>query len=239
MKFLILQHIDCEGPGELGRFMADAGVSYDVVKLNHGEKALELAQYQALLVMGGPMNVYEEDKYPYLKGEDKLIKEAVKINMPYLGICLGAQLLAKALGAKVRPNYTKEIGFMSVYLTEKAKENRLFRKIDKNLPVFQWHGDTFEIPEGAEKLAISSTCQNQAFFYGNLYAIQFHLEVTSAMIREWVKEYKQELDSMRKNVLAEVLPPDLEWQAANLKVTARVLFNNFLDIVKNNSKKGD
>lgn len=238
MKFLILQHIDCEGPGELGPFMEAVGVSYDVVKLNHGEKALELAQYQAMLVMGGPMNVYEEDKYPYLKEEDKLIKEAAKINMPYLGICLGAQLLAKALGAKVRPNYTKEIGFMSVYLTEKAKENRLFRKIDKNLPVFQWHGDTFEIPEGAEKLATSPTCQNQAFFFGNLYAIQFHLEVTSGMIREWVKEYKQELDGMGKNVLAEILPPDLEWQTANLKVAARVLFNNFLDIVKNNGKKG-
>lgn len=239
MKFLILQHIDCEGPGELGTFMETGGISYDIVKLNHGEKAQELAQYQAMLVLGGPMNVYEEGRYPFLIEENELIKDAIKINMPYLGICLGAQLLAKALGAKVRPNYTKEIGFMTVYLTEKAKEDRLFKKIDKNLPVFQWHGDTFEIPEGAQKLAASSTCQNQAFHYGNLYAVQFHLEVTSAMVREWAREYKQELDSMGKNALADVLPPDLEWQTANLKVTARMLFNNFLDIVKNNDKKGD
>lgn len=239
MKFLVLQHIDCEGPGELGPFMETAKVSFDTVKLNHGEKAPELSQYQAMLVMGGPMNVYEEDKYPFLRTEDKLIKEAININMPYLGICLGAQLLAKALGSRVRPNYMKEIGFMNVYLTDDARENRLFQNIDMHLPVFQWHGDTFEIPQGARRLVTSFTCNNQAFSYGNLYALQFHLEVTAEMVREWAKEYKEELDSLGKNAREEVLPADLEWQTANLKITARMIFNNFLDIVKNNAKKGD
>lgn len=234
MKFLVLQHIDCEGPGEIGPLMNSANISLDVVKLNHGERAPGLSQYQAMLVMGGPMNVYEEDKYPFLREEDELIKEAINKNMPYLGICLGSQLLAKALGAKVRPNYTKEIGFMSVYLTDDAREDKLFQHINKHLPVFQWHGDTFEIPQGAIKLATSSTCQNQAFRYRNLYALQFHMEVTSEMVRQWAIEYKEELYSLGKNATEEVLPSDLEWQTANLKVTGRMLFNNFLDIVKNN-----
>lgn len=233
MKFLVLQQIDCEGPGELGPLMESAGVSYDVVRLNRGEQAPDPGQYRAMLVMGGPMNVYQEDKYPFLREEDRLIKEAVRADMPYLGICLGAQLLAKALGSKVRPNHTKELGFMSVYLRDEARGDKLFQGINKNLPVFQWHGDTFEVPECAVKLATSSTCQNQAFHYGNLYGMQFHLEVTASMVREWAKEYKEELDSMGKNALGAVLPPDLEWQTANLKVTARMVFNNFLDIVRN------
>ncbi len=233
MKFLVLQHIDCEGPGEIGPFMESAGVSYDVVRLNRGEQIPDLGLYRAMLVMGGPMNVYQEDKYPFLRDEDRLIKEAVSADMPYLGICLGAQLLAKALGSKVRPNHTKELGFMSVYLTDEARGDRLFLGINKNLPVFQWHGDTFEIPQGATKLAASFTCQNQAFHYANLYAIQFHLEVTASMVRDWAREYKEEVDSIGMKALTAVLPPDLDWQTANLKVTARIIFNNFLDIVKN------
>ena len=236
MKFLLLQHIDCEGPGELGRFLDSAGISLDIIKLHHGEKAPELSQYQAVVVLGGPMNVYEEDKYPFLRGENELIREAVNKNIPFLGICLGAQLLAKALGGKIRPNVSKEIGFMSVYLTDEAREDRLFQHINKHLPVFQWHGDTFDLPEGAIKLATSTTCRNQAFRYGNLYAVQFHMEVTSEMVRQWAIEYKEELDSLGKNAREEVLPPNLEWQTANLKVTGRMIFNNFLDIVKNNVK---
>lgn len=234
MKFLVLQQIDCEGPGEFGSFMEAAGISFDIVKLNHGEKAANLSQYDAMLVLGGPMNVYEQDKYPFIREEDKLIKQAISMNMPYLGVCLGAQLLAKALGSKVRPNHTKEIGFMNVYLTDEARENRLFHNINKSLPVFQWHGDTFDIPQGARKLATSFSCTNQAFCHGRLYALQFHMEVTAGMVREWAKEYKDELESLGKKAFEEALPPDLEWKAANLKITARMLFNNFLDIVKSN-----
>lgn len=233
MRFLVLQHIGCEGPGELGNFMQTAGVPFDIVKLDHGEIIADLLQYQALLVMGGPMNVYEENKYPFLKEEDALIKEAVKLNMPFLGICLGAQLLAKALGARVRANYTKEVGFMNVYLTDYAREDRIFHNLGKSLPVFQWHGDTFEMPEGAVRLATAPTCQNQAFRHGNLYGLQFHLEVTPDMVKEWTLEYSAELETLGESVRQKVLPTDLSWRAANLKIAARMLFNNFLEVVKN------
>jgi GMP synthase (glutamine-hydrolysing) len=136
--------------------------------------------------LGGPMNVYEEDKFPFLKAENSFLKEIVAKEIPFLGICLGGQLLAKACGAQVSKSSEKEVGWGTVKLTSAAKQDELFRNLPHKLPVYQWHEDTFALPEGAVHLASSEGCPHQAFRIGNdAYGLQFHSEVTSDMEREW------------------------------------------------------
>jgi GMP synthase-like glutamine amidotransferase len=139
------------------------------------------------------MNVYEEDHYPFLREEDLFIKEAIQRGKFVLGICLGAQLIAKALGAKVFKASLKEIGWYDIYLTMIGSKDPLFSNLPKTFPVFQWHGDTFEIPKGGKLIATSTSVPHQAFRYGdNAYGLQFHLEVTEKMIKEWMETYEEE-----------------------------------------------
>jgi GMP synthase (glutamine-hydrolysing) len=140
-----------------------------------------------LIVLGGPMNVDEVDKHPALAAEAGWIRDAVHSGLPVLGICLGSQLLAKALGAKVYPNPIKEIGWYPLDLTPAAEADRLFAGCPAEQVVFQWHGDTFDLPEGAVHLASSTACTHQAFRYGdNAYGLQFHIEITADLVDEWL-----------------------------------------------------
>jgi GMP synthase-like glutamine amidotransferase len=140
------------------------------------------------------MNVYEEDLYPFLREEDLFIKEAIQRGKHILGICLGSQLIAKALGAKVSKAPVKEIGWYDVSLTKIGSQDLLFSNLPKTFSVFQWHGDTFEIPKGGKLLATANSVPHQAFRYGdNTYGLQFHLEVTEEMIHEWMESYEEEL----------------------------------------------
>ncbi|MBI4302272.1 MAG: type 1 glutamine amidotransferase [Chloroflexi bacterium] len=235
MKFLVLQHIKCEHIGLLGHFLDDKGIGYDIVSLYSNQAIPNLSFYQALVILGGPMNVYEEDKYPYLVDEHQAIKEAIQSNTPVLGICLGAQLIAKALGAKVSPNPTKEIGFYPISLTEEGTRSELFRECPPQFAVFQWHGDTFDIPNGATKLASSSLCSNQAFSYDHhAYALQFHVEVTPAMVVHWTTEYQNELKELQKLEEIPALMTEANAQARPLGQVARKIFSNFLEVVHNN-----
>ncbi|MEK6576640.1 MAG: type 1 glutamine amidotransferase [Nitrospirota bacterium] len=198
-KGLIIKHIDIEGPGRLGEFLASKGTPLDYIELENGDHVPENPDdYRFIIILGGPMNVYEEDKYPYLKDEDRFIKDAIKRGTPILGICLGAQLIAKAAGAKVFANPAKEIGWYNVTLTKEGLEDPLFRGLDREFSVFQWHGDTFFIPEGGVMLAGSKLCKNQAFRYRSAYGLQFHVEVTEGMIKEWIGSYQGELDSLKE-----------------------------------------
>jgi len=139
------------------------------------------------------MNVYEEDRYPFLREEDLFIKEAIQRGKAILGICLGAQLIAKALGAKVFKAPVKEIGWYDVSLTKIGSQDPLFSCLPKTFPVFQWHEDTFEIPKSGKLIATSSPVSHQAFRYGEkVYGLQFHLEVTEEMIQEWIETYEEE-----------------------------------------------
>jgi GMP synthase-like glutamine amidotransferase len=141
------------------------------------------------------MNVYEEDRYPFLKDEDLFIKEAIQRGKFVLGICLGAQLMAKALGARVIKSPAREIGWYDVSLTRIGAIDPLFSHLPKTFSVFQWHEDTFEMPHGATLITTSSLVPYQAFRYGdNAYGLQFHLEVTGEMIREWMETYEEEFD---------------------------------------------
>ena len=143
----------------------------------------------ALVVLGGPMNVDETDTYPNLQTEVELIQEGIHRQMPILGICLGSQLIAKALGAQVKPNPAKEIGWYDVSLTEEGHQDPVFKHFADTETLFQWHGDTFDLPSNCVHLANSALCRNQAFRYGdNVYALQFHLEVDEPLINRWLTE---------------------------------------------------
>lgn len=228
MKLLIFQQVQVEGPGLLGEFLKRWGIPYDTVAFYKGDSIPPLSLYEALIVLGGPMSAYEEDKYPSLSGQDSAIKQAINQSIPFLGICLGAQLLAKASGAKVVANPVKEIGFNRVQLTAQAADDRLFHGLPQELPVFQWHGDTFHIPDGATKLASSSGCDNQAFRYKNAYALQFHLEVTRAMVTKWISINREELKEPGRPVVGELTPPDLPQRCDELRRLAEIMFSNFI-----------
>lgn len=198
-EFLVLQHIDCEDLGTIAKAMSSRGIGYyRYVRLFDGEPVPgNLDRYSGLIILGGPMNVYEEDKYPFLKDEDRLIKKAMDRNVPILGICLGGQLIAKASNATVRKGVKKEIGWYELNLTPGGRKDTIFKDFPEKLTVFQWHGDTFDIPEDATHIARSALFPNQAFRIGdNVYGLQFHLEVTGDMIRRWISEYQDELSSL-------------------------------------------
>lgn len=198
MKGLIVKNIDIEGPGRLGEFLASKGIPMDFIELEKGDRLPDdIGDYGFIVILGGPMNVYEEDRYPYLKDEDRFIKDAIEKEIPLLGICLGAQLIAKAAGAKVFANHVKEIGWYKITLTETGLKDPLFNGLEREISVFQWHGDTFSIPEGGLLLASSALCKNQAFRYKSAYGFQFHIEVIPDMIEDWIDSYQSELNSLK------------------------------------------
>ena len=209
MNLLIVKHVDIEGPGLIEDCLRQEKIPYQVLSLESGLHLPKLDNLTHLVLLGGPMNVYEEDRYPFLVEEDLFIKEAIQRGKSILGICLGAQLIAKALGAKVFKAAVKEIGWYDVSLTRIGTIDPFFSRLPRTFSVFQWHGDTFEIPHGAVLLATSSPVPHQAFRYGDhVYGLQFHLEVTQDIIREWMKSYEEEFEGphppllSKQNILA-------------------------------------
>ena len=199
---LFIKHIGIEGPGTIADFLEDNKLPYEVIDLSQGDKVPKLEKdFQAVICLGGPMNVYEEEKYRFLKEEDILLKRIVEEEVPFLGICLGAQLIAKATDAQVKKNPEKEIGWYKIVLNDNGLRDDLLKDLPEVFRVFQWHGDTFGIPSGGKRLAFSELCQNQALQYGrNIYGIQFHVEVTKNMIAQWADAYKGELESLQSIV---------------------------------------
>ncbi|HAJ57244.1 MAG TPA: GMP synthase [Candidatus Omnitrophica bacterium] len=192
-KILIIRHIEIEGPGTFGRFLEEKKVPYqilDVHKYDPNElSSLGLDDVCGIIVLGGPMNVYEEDKYPFLEPEKILIKRALEINIPMIGICLGGQLIATCLGAVVRRAPIKEIGWFDVLFEDSAKDDALLKGLGPGTKVFQWHEDTFDLPSGAVIL-VKSNGMNQAFRSGSaVWGFQFHIEVDDEIIKSWYDEY--------------------------------------------------
>lgn len=187
MHVLVLKHAANEGLGTLGTFLEEHGIDVVTLDLSKGVALpVGAGSAAAVISMGGPMNVYEEDRYPFLREEDAFLRQALRLEVPVLGICLGAQLLAKACGAKVGKAPVEEAGFSRVRLTPEGMSDPLFSGVGENLDVFQWHGDTFDIPDGGVLLAEGDRCPHQAFRSGpNAYGLQFHIELTPAMLAEW------------------------------------------------------
>ncbi len=196
-KIAVFQHVPYEILGIFNPLLKEAG--FRIRYVNYGrdpEARPKLDGYAGLVVLGGPMNVDQIDEHPHLEIEVELIREALDQDIPILGICLGAQLIAKTLGAAVRKNAQKEIGWYDVTPTAEGLSDPLIKHFESTQKIFQWHGDTFDIPEGAELLASSPTCTNQAFRYGdNVYGFQFHLEVDEPLIGKWLARpaYRQEI----------------------------------------------
>jgi GMP synthase-like glutamine amidotransferase len=153
MRALVIMHVENEGPGVFGSLLEAAGIEVRVARLHLGEDLPGAGEIDAALSMGGPMNVYEEDRYPFLRDETRFLQDAAARDLPVLGICLGAQMIAKAAGAAVTKNPIDEVGWSSVRLTGEGLADPLFCGLPAVLPVFQWHGDTFAIPEGGALLA--------------------------------------------------------------------------------------
>lgn len=196
---LVIKHAFIEGPGHLGYFLAHQGWVLKTIELELGDKLPDnFYNIEAIISLGGPMNVYEEKKYSFLKEEGEFVRKALDHNLPFLGICLGAQILAKATNARVRKAAQKEIGWHKIQLTQDAGEDLLFSTLPMSLDCFQWHEDTFDIPEGAALLAISDTCRNQAFRVGqNAYGMQFHLEVDERLVTDWSRDF-QDKETVQK-----------------------------------------
>ncbi|MFQ5964168.1 MAG: type 1 glutamine amidotransferase [Candidatus Scalinduaceae bacterium] len=233
MKVIIIKHIDIEGPGTIAEFLDDNNIPYSVIDIFNGEGLPDsLSDTSAIITLGGPMNVYEEDKYPFLKQEDEFLKEAIEKDIPTLGFCLGSQLIAKAGGAEVKKAPEKEIGWFQISLSSDCTNDSLFRDFPKEIVVFQWHGDTFEIPDGALRLAKSAICPNQAFRIGNnVYGLQFHVEVTEEMIKQWIDSYKDEIDSLKGLVNPDQIISDTKIKFESYRAQSRLLYSNFFKLV--------
>ncbi len=191
MHVLIVKNVLSEGAGTITDHLHNEDIPYTIVEASIGDILPDTQSFTHLVIMGGPMAVYEMHRYDYLQNEALLIDRAIKANKRVLGICLGAQMVAHVLGAKVYAGSGKEIGWYEVELTEDGIKDPFLSELaipgKKVAEVFQWHGDTFDLPAGAVRLASSSLYPNQAFRYQDgVYALQFHIEVTPMIVHDWL-----------------------------------------------------
>lgn len=178
MNIHLLQHVDFEGAGSIAGFARRHGHTLTTVKMYKNSPLPEPDSVDALVVMGGPMSVNDESEYPWLTAEKKFISRLIEQKKPILGICLGAQMIASSLGARVYPGPEKEIGWFPVHLAPEAKLSTATQNWPENPVVFHWHGETFDLPAGSVRIASSDLYKNQAFIYGDrVIGIQFHLEM--------------------------------------------------------------
>jgi len=193
-----LQHVPFEGLGSMAAWLQDRGHRMTSSHLYRGEPLPALDEIDWLIVMGGPMGVADEGRYPWLAAEKRWVRAAIEAGKPVLGICLGAQLIASALGAAVGKSAHREIGWHPVTRTEQAQGTMLGEVLPRSLEVFHWHGDRFEIPAGAVLAAASEACPHQAFSVGDrVVGLQFHLETTPESARALIEHGRDELDRSR------------------------------------------
>ena len=204
-SILVIQHVPHEGLGTFEAAFKAAGCGIRTLKAFEPSASWPSdGEFDGLVVMGGPQGVYEQAKYPFLTREIKLLQEALQTKRPILGVCLGAQLLAAALGARVTKNDQKEIGWYPLMREPGADGDPMWEPFGQTETVFQWHGDTFTLPKGAVQLASSPLCAQQAFCYSrygsSAYGLQFHVEVTEAMIRSWLRVNAGELQALKGRI---------------------------------------
>jgi GMP synthase (glutamine-hydrolysing) len=228
---LVLQHVDCEPPAEYEDVLAERGIGVERVLLADGGVLPDWRGFAGVIVMGGPMGVYDTAEYPWLEPELALIREAVSAGCPLWGVCLGAQLLAFALGAKVWTGPRPEVGVCQVDLAPGARQDPVFGGVAGPLPVLQWHADTFDLPAGAVLLASSPQYPHQAFRVGRAYGLQFHVELTSDLAAQWtgIPEYARSLAAVLGPGSAGVLLAELAQSLPAMSNVARTLFGNWLD----------
>ena len=220
------RHVGFEHLGLIAPALESRGLSVQYVDLSEGASVpARIAEAAGLIFMGGPMSA--NDDLPYFRAELALIEQAAKSGTPVLGVCLGAQLIAKALGARVYRNHVQEIGWFPVRWTPAAARDPLFAGLSAPETVFHWHGETFDLPAGAEWLARSEACAHQAFRAGaSVYGLQFHLEVTPEMIADWLTQ-EQNCHDVRELGA----PIDPHANALRLRELATLVFGRWADRV--------
>ena len=236
MHILVLQHAREEHPGIFRKFLLEDGHTWDAVELDEGEELPFIDNYDALWVMGGPMDVWEEEKYPWLRDEKSFIKEAVEEKgLPYLGVCLGHQLLADALGGKVMPSKTPEIGILDVHQTVEGQSGVFLDGMPDIFPTLQWHSaEVVSIPEGTQVLATTDACAVQSMrWHTRAHTVQFHLEVEQDTVKNWA-EIPEYLDVL-KNALGangvEKLQNDANKTQAKFETLAERVYINWMQTI--------
>tara|TARA_R100001143_G_C3360417_1_gene135083 strand:- start:2873 stop:3580 length:708 start_codon:yes stop_codon:yes gene_type:complete len=195
MNIHYLQHVPFEGPGSIRLWAEQAGRELTGTQLYRNETLPDIEQVDALVIMGGPMSVHDENRHPWLQREKEFIADCIAREKKVLGICLGAQLIADVLGAKVKPMEHKEIGWFPLEWTETARRHPVFDYLPATHPVLHWHGEHFEIHNDALQLASSEACETQAFLWKNhVLGLQFHLEMTKEGLADLIANSKQELE---------------------------------------------
>lgn len=236
MRILVFQHVPVEHPGIFREFWRESGVEWRIVELDAGRVIPDLSVFDLLVVMGGPMDVWQEDRYPWLRAEKAAIHHWVTdLGRPFLGVCLGHQLLAAALGGTVRLMDKQEIGLHEVTLTEAGRRDPLFAGFPAALETFQWHGaEIAELPDGGEVLASNAACPIQAFRYGpHAYGLQYHVEITATTVEEWsdIPEYRAGLERMLGAGAAVRLGETVAPRLPSFADSARKLHDNMFGIV--------
>jgi GMP synthase-like glutamine amidotransferase len=227
LHVLLFRHVPFEGAGRIHDVLSARGIEIRVC--DRAAVSPEAAvQAAGLIFMGGPMSV--NDDLPYLRHEELLIREAIGRGAPVLGICLGAQLIARALGARVHANPVKEIGWFDVHPCEAAAGDALFSTLGPTETVFHWHGEMWDLPSSGTLLASSAACRHQAFRFGrNVYGVQFHLEATPEMIADWqrqdencgdVRELSGPIDPLRNSARLSFLAQEMFGRWADLLYTS-------------------
>ncbi len=222
MIALIIEHIETEGPGTLGEFLARRGYQLEYARLYEGYDFSEKHPgYDLIVSMGGPMNVYEEEKYPFLAKETVFLRKSVAEGSNVIGICLGAQMVAKCCGASVTQSPMREVGWGTVALTSSGLSDKIFAGVKNPLTVFQWHEDMFDIPKSGILLAQSQECPHQAFRINRAYGFQFHVEVDANILDTWFH------DSHEKESILNTYH-DL---ADELKEQSELIYGNLLKLI--------
>lgn len=225
---LIFRHLACEGPGYFAEFLHRHRIPSRLIAIDEMQAVPKtLDDTNAMVFMGGPMSV--NDDLPWIQDELALISQAKERGIPVLGHCLGGQLIAKALGARVYPNAVKEIGWLDI--SQVSGSSPWLKGLPQQFEVFHWHGETFDIPHGAEHLLQSTRCRNQAFACGNMLAMQFHIEMTVEMVNEWANVHDKELAHPTASVQShDTMIRDLPQRIWRLQEVADVLYGHWLKV---------
>lgn len=237
MKVLVFQHVAVEHPGIFRDFLSQDGILRDTVELDEGGAIPALEDYAALIVMGGPMDVWQEREHPWLAAEKQAIRRAIMdLRLPFLGFCLGHQLMADALGGRVGKMAGPEVGVLDVELTAAGRASALLAGLPATIKSLQWHGaEVSEAPPDSQILARSPLCGIQALQYGqSAFGLQFHIEMIDSTVTDWgdIPAYKQALEQTLGPGALQRLKAETDKRLDDFNRSARVIYDNFIAIVK-------